>query len=49
MNKYKKELNSDRLEFNTYCIFSEKKREVSDAIGLMFEDYIENLKSKKCN
>ena len=47
MNKDKKELKSDKLEFNTYCIFTEEKQEVSETIGLIFKDYIENLKIKK--
>ena len=47
MNKDKKESKSDKLEFNTYCIFTEEKQEVSETIGLIFKDYIENLKTKK--
>ena len=47
MNKNIKELNSDKLEFNTYCIFTEKKQEISQTIGLIFKDYLENLKIKK--
>ena len=47
MNKDKKELKSEKLEFNTYCIFTEEKQEVNETIGLMFKDYIKNLKSKK--
>ena len=46
MNKDKKDLKSDKLEFNTYCIFTEEKQEVSETIGLIFKDYIENLKIK---
>ena len=49
MNKSKITSKTNKLEFNTYCIFSEEKRKVSDIIGLMFKDYIENLKSNKCN
>ena len=46
MNKYKKEMKSDKLEFNTYCIFTEEKKDVNEIIGLMFKDYIESLKIK---
>lgn len=46
MNKDKQEIKSDILEFNTYCIFTEEKKDISDAIGLMFKDYIESLKVK---
>ena len=44
MNKDKKEIKSDKLEFNTYCIFTEEKQDVNEIIGLMFKDYIESLK-----
>ena len=47
VNKEKKELNDNKLQFNTYCIFSEKKQDVNKTIGLMFKDYIESLKVKK--
>ena len=40
MNKDKKELKIDKLEFNTYCIFTEEKQEVKETIGLIFKDYI---------
>ena len=46
MNKFKKEVKSDKLEFNTYCIFAEGKQDINRTIGLMFKDYIENLKIK---
>ena len=46
MNKDKKELKSDKLEFNTYCIFTEEMQDVNKTIGLMFKDYIESLKIK---
>ena len=45
MNKDKKEINIDKLEFNTYCIFTEEKHEVKETIGLIFKDYIEKLKT----
>ncbi len=37
----------EKLEFNTYCIFTEEKQEINEKIGLMFRDYIENLKIKR--
>ena len=46
VNKDKKEIKNDKLEFNTYCIFAEEKQDISDVIGLMFKDYIESLKLK---
>ena len=46
MNKDKKETKIDKLEFNTYCILTEEKQEVKETIGLIFKDYIENLKLK---
>ena len=46
MNKDKKETKIDKLEFNTYCIFTEEKQEAKETIGLIFKDYIENLKLK---
>ena len=36
----------DKLEINTYCIFTEEKQEAKETIGLIFKDYIENLKLK---
>lgn len=44
MNKDKNK--KDKLEFNTYCIFTKEKQEVEETIGLIFKDYIENLKIK---
>ncbi len=46
MNNDKQKIKSDKLEFNTYCIFSEEKQDVNETIGLMFKDYIESLKVK---
>ena len=45
MNKDKESIKIDKLEFNTYCIFTEEKQEVKETIGLVFKDYIENLKT----
>lgn len=44
MSKDKKE--TDKLEFNTYCIFTEEKNDVKETIGLIFKDYLENIKKK---
>ena len=40
-------VNKDKKEFNTYCIFTEEKKDVKETIGLIFKDYIENLKIDK--
>ena len=44
MNKVKKTTKENKLEFNTYCIFTEEEKDISQTIGLIFRDYIENLK-----
>lgn len=36
----------DKSEFNTYCIFTEVKKDVKETIGLIFKDYLENIKIK---
>lgn len=36
----------DKSEFITYCIFTEEKKEVKETIGLIFKDYLENLKTQ---
>lgn len=36
----------DKSEFNTYCIFTEEKQELKETIGLIFKDYLENIKIK---
>ena len=41
MNKDKKETKIDKLEFNTYCIFTEEKQEAKETIGLIFKDYLD--------
>lgn len=46
MNKNKKDIKKNKLEFNTYCIFTEEKQEVKETIGLVFKDYLEKLKVK---
>ena len=40
MKKDKQTIKIDRLEFNTYCIFTEEKQDVKETIGLIFKDYI---------
>ncbi len=39
------ESKSNKLEFNTYCIFTEEKHSLEETIGLMFKDYLEKLKT----
>lgn len=46
MNKDKKETKIDKLEFNTYCIFTNEEQNVNQIIGLIFKDYIGRLKAK---
>lgn len=46
MNKDKKETKIDKLEFNTYCIFTEEKQDIGETIGLVFKDYLESIKVK---
>ena len=46
MSEVKKTTKENKLEFNTYCIFTKEKQEMKETIGLIFKDYIENLKLK---
>ncbi len=46
MDEDKSDTKDNKLEFNTYCIFTEEKQDVNETIGLMFKDYIESLKIK---
>ena len=46
MKKDNKKTKENKLEFNTYCIFTKDKQDVEEAIGLIFRDYIESLKIK---
>lgn len=46
MNKVNKQIKENKLEFNTYCIFTEEEQDVSQTIGLIFKDYLESLKIK---
>ena len=45
-NKDNKQTKCKQLEFNTYCIFTEEKKDVKQTIGLIFKDYLENIKIK---
>lgn len=47
VNKDRKGIKEDNLEFNTYCIFAGEKQNIDEAIGTMFRDYIEKLKRNK--
>lgn len=44
MNEDKSNTKDSKLEFNTYCIFTEDKQDIKDTIGLVFKDYLENIK-----
>lgn len=44
MSKTKNKEN--KLEFNTYCIFTNEEQNVNQIIGLIFKDYIGILKTK---
>ena len=49
MSKDKEKRKNKKQEFKTYCIFTKKEQNVKETIGLIFKDYIENLKTnKKC-
>ena len=44
MNEDNIDTKDNKLEFNTYCIFTEDKQDIKDMIGLVFKDYLENMK-----
>ena len=46
MKKNKNNTKDNKLEFNTYCIFTEDKQDITETIGLVFKDYLENMKVK---
>ena len=46
MNEDKNSTKDNKLEFNTYCIFTEDKQDIGNTIGLVFKDYLENIKVK---
>lgn len=47
MKERQKTKKENKLEFNTYCIFTKEKKNIEETIGLMFKDYIESIKVKK--
>lgn len=47
MNKDEKVIKNNKFEFNTYCIFEKEKQGAKETIGLIFKEYIENLKTDK--
>ena len=46
MCKNDKKTKNSKLEFDTYCIFTEEKGDVKETIGLIFKDYLENIEIK---
>ena len=44
MNEDENSTKDNKLEFNTYCIFTEEKQDIGETIGLVFKDYLENIK-----
>ena len=46
MNEDTSNTNDNKLEFNIYCIFTEDKQDIKDTIGLVFKDYLDNIKVK---
>ena len=46
MNENKNNTKEDKLKFNTYCIFAGGKQSLKETIGLVFKDYLENIKVK---
>lgn len=46
MNEDKNNRKDNKLEFNTYCIFTEEKQDIKDTIGLVFKDYLESIRVK---
>lgn len=47
MKEDKNNIKDNKLELNTYCIFSEDKQNIEETIGLIFKDYLESIKAKK--
>ena len=46
MNEDNIDTKDNKLEFNTYCILTEEKQDIGETIGLVFKDYLENIKVK---
>ena len=47
MKENKNNIKDNKLELNTYCIFSKDKQNIEETIGLIFKDYLESIKVKK--
>lgn len=39
----------NKLEFNTYCIFTEEKKDINETIGLIFKDFMDMKVKNKSN
>ncbi len=46
MNEDNINIKDNKLEVNTYCIFAEDKQDIKNTIGLVFKDYLENIRVK---
>ena len=46
MCKNNKNVKDNKTKFNTFCIFTKEKKDVKETIGLIFKDYLENIKIK---
>lgn len=46
MSEGKINTKDNKLEFNTYCIFTEEKQDIGETIGLVLKDYLESIKVK---
>ena len=46
MNDDKDFIENEKLDFNTYCFFTDEDQLLNEKIGLIFKDYLENLKIK---
>lgn len=47
MNEDNINTKDDKLDFNTYCIFTEDKQDIKDTIGLVFKDYLDDYVAKR--
>lgn len=43
MNYDKGNTKENKLEFNTYCIFTKEEKDIKDVIGVIFKDYLNIL------
>ena len=46
MNEDKINTKDNKLEFNTYCIFTEENQDIKNIIGFIFKDYLESIKNE---